>query len=76
MQALFSEEFVRGTLKEIYTIYQVNTNLFQAKSELQILILWKVKNKWEGVSNRDDNMLVENIGHSIDKFLTTGVQIT
>jgi hypothetical protein len=43
--------------------------LYQAKSDTQIIVLWKTENSWEGVTNHNESVLIEEIGNAIDKYL-------
>jgi hypothetical protein len=76
MEILFSDDFKEGSKNEMFTIFRINSNLYQAKSDWQVIILWKVDNRWEGVSNTSENAFISVIGQSIDKFYSTGVQFT
>lgn len=69
MQELFSKEFARENRNELYTVYKVEENLFQARSGDQIIILWKVKQVWEGASNQPGPELITQIGEAIDHHL-------
>jgi hypothetical protein len=76
MEILFSDDFKEGSKNEMFTVFRINSNLYQAKSDWQVIILWKVDNRWEGVSNTSENAFISVIGQSIDKFYSTGVQFT
>ena len=76
MEILFSDDFKEGSKNEMFTVFRINANLYQAKSDWQVIILWKVDNRWEGVSNTSENAFISVIGQSIDKFYSTGVQFT
>ena len=76
MEILFSDDFKEGSKNEMFTVFCINSNLYQAKSDWQVIILWKVDNRWEGVSNTSENAFISVIGQSIDKFYSTGVQFT
>ncbi len=76
MEILFSEEFSEGNLKELFTVFRVNNNLYQAKSDMQVIVLWQVDSRWEGVCSTSDASLIQTIGSSIDKFYSTGIQFT
>jgi hypothetical protein len=68
MQELFSQKFFDELRSDYYTIYKVEENLFQARFNLQVIILWKVNNGWEGAGNIDTSSLVDKIGAAIDEF--------
>jgi hypothetical protein len=76
MEILFSDDFKEGSKNEMFTVFRINSNLYQAKSDWQVIILWKVDNRWEGVSNTSENAFISVIGQSIDKFYSTDVQFT
>lgn len=67
MDELFSLELLQNQLKHLFTIYRLSENLFQAKSELEIIVLWKTNENWEGVSNMGESAFIEQIGYAIDK---------
>jgi len=70
MQALFSSEFSQNQFTELFTIYQISKNLFQAKSSSQVIVLWKTKDGWDGATNEDEPVLIVSIGKAIDKHLS------
>jgi hypothetical protein len=69
MQELFSEDFSEQDVNNVFTIYQLSNNLYQAQNGAQIIILWKVNNRWEGVCNKDEGHMIESIGAAIDRYL-------
>ncbi len=73
MQELFSGIFFDEFRSDSYTIYKVEENLFQARSNLQVVILWKVNGIWEGAGNVDAAGLVSKIGKAIDEYYTDKV---
>lgn len=68
MQELFSGEFLDELRCDLYTIYKVEENLYQARSNAQVIILWKMNNVWEGAGNIDASGLVSQIGEAIDEY--------
>lgn len=68
MQELFSAEFLDELRCDLYTIYKVEENLYQARSNSQVIILWKVGGVWEGAGNIDAAGLVFHIGEAIDEY--------
>ena len=73
MQILFSAEFFHNQLAELFTVYQLSDNLFEAKSTVEIIILWKNNTNWEGVTNVGEPVLIEHIGKAIDSHFGTGI---
>ena len=73
MQELFSREFSGEDQTELFTIYEVEENLFQARSARQIIVLWKVNQKWEGASNQSASLLISAIGTAIDNYLAQSI---
>jgi hypothetical protein len=71
MDVLFSTEFSHNQETHIFIIHQISDNLFQAKSPSQIIMLWKIKESWEGVTNNDEPAFIEYIGAAIDKHFST-----
>jgi hypothetical protein len=69
MQILFSAEFSQNQASQLFTVYQLSDNLFQAKSLSEIITLWKNQKVWEGVTNLEGSDLIEQIGKSIDAHL-------
>ena len=74
MQELFSWNFFDELQSDLYTIYKVEENLFQARSNLQVVILWKVNGIWEGAGNIDAAGLVSKIGEAIDEYYSNKVK--
>lgn len=68
MQELFSGKFYDERRSDLYTIYRVEENLFQARFNLQVVILWKANNVWEGAGNIDASALVIQMGSAIDEY--------
>lgn len=71
MQPLFSSEFSQNQFTELFTIYQISQNLFQAKSSNQVIVLWKTNHGWDGATNQDEPVLIVSIGKAIDKYLNS-----
>ena len=71
MHELFSREFSDDNQNEVFTIFRVEANLFQAKSKTRIIVLWKANNAWDGASNQQSPALVSSIGEAIDYYYTT-----
>jgi hypothetical protein len=71
MQLLFSRGFSQNQLTQVFNISQVSDNLYHAKSLSETIILWKLNEVWEGVTNVEESTLIQAIGISIDKYLTT-----
>jgi len=71
MQELFSREFTGEIQNELFTIYKVEENLFQAKSRTRIIVLWKVQQVWEGASNNSSPGLISSIGEAIDIYYSS-----
>ena len=73
MEELFSGKFLDESRGELYTVYKVEENLFQARSNQLVIILWKVKNSWEGAGNIEASALIHQIGDSIDAYYSKRV---
>ena len=71
MQMLFYAEFSHNNNTQQFTVFQLSENLFQAKSSKEIVMLWKIKNNWEGVTNTDESDFLEYIGAAIDNHFST-----
>ena len=71
MHELFSRDFSDDRQNELFTIFKVETNLFQAKSKTRIIILWKANNAWDGASNAQSSNLIATIGEAIDYYYRT-----
>lgn len=69
MDELFSQKFSRNNLSQLFTIYRLSDNLFQAKSAQEIIMLWKTGDTWEGVTNVEEAVFIEQIGKAIDNHV-------
>lgn len=69
MDELFSQKFSRNSLSQLFTIYRLSDNLFQAKSASEIIMLWKTGDTWEGVTNVEEDVFIEHIGKAIDNHV-------
>jgi len=71
MLHLFSADLLYNGLKQSFSVYQLADNLYQAKSSLEVVVLWKKDNNWEGTGNIEETSLIELIGSAIDKHFST-----
>jgi hypothetical protein len=76
MNHLFSTSFLYNQTEQTFSIYKLADNLFQARSESQVMVLWKNDLKWEGAGNTEEEPLIELIGAAIDKHLSAIGSIT
>jgi hypothetical protein len=71
MNHLFSSTFIYNQIEQTFAIHKLADNLYQARGDLHVVVLWKNSNKWEGAGTIEDPSLVEMIGNAIDKHLST-----
>ena len=70
MNHLFSTSIFYNQTEQSFSIYKLADNLYQARSESQVMVLWKNDLKWEGAGNTEEGPLIELIGAAIDKHLS------
>jgi hypothetical protein len=70
MNHLFSSTFLYNQIEQTFSIYKLADNLYQARSDLNVIVLWKNNNKWEGAGTIEDPFIVELVGNAIDKHLS------
>jgi hypothetical protein len=71
MLHLFTSTFFHNQANQTFSVYKLADNLYQARSDLDVIILWKKDNKWEGEGNTEEVSLIGLIGTEIDKHLST-----
>lgn len=69
MNELFSSTFIYNQIEQTFSIYKLSDNLYQARSESDVVVLWKNDCKWEGAGNTEKEPLIELLGAAIDKHL-------
>ena len=69
MNHLFSSTFFYNQIEQTFSIYKLADNLYQARGDLNVVVLWKNNNVWEGAGTIEDSSIVELVGNAIDKHL-------
>ena len=70
MHHLFSTTVFYNQADHSFSIYKLADNLYQARSDFEVVVVWKNNDKWEGAGNIQDISLVELVGIAIDKHLS------
>ena len=69
MLQLFSTTIFYNQGNQEFSIYKLADNLYQARSDFHVVVLWKNNNEWEGAGNTEETSLIGMIGSAIDKHL-------
>lgn len=76
MNHLFSASFLYNQMEQTFSIYKLADNLYQARSETDVVVLWKNDLKWEGAGNTEEQPLIKLIGAAIDNHFSAISSIT